>query len=77
MDPGDRLLLYTDGVTEAMDAGNRDEFGSERLAEVFLREATGGTGPQPLLVAVQSAVGAFTAGARQHDDITLVVIERE
>lgn len=76
MEPGDRLLLYTDGVTEAMEAKSRDEFGGDRLADVFRREATGGATPQPLLASVQAAVTSFTKGARQHDDITLVVIER-
>ena len=33
--------------------------------------------PQPLLTAVQEALAAFTKGARQHDDVTLVVVERE
>ena len=77
MEPGDRLLLYTDGVTEALDAAGRHEFGGARLAGVFEREAAAGAAPQPLLGAVQAAVAAFSAGARQHDDITLVVIERE
>lgn len=76
MEAGDRLLLYTDGVTEAVEAKSRDEFGGDRLAAIFRREATDGTGPQPLLASVQRAVAAFTKGARQHDDVTLVVIER-
>jgi sigma-B regulation protein RsbU (phosphoserine phosphatase) len=76
MEVGDRLLLYTDGVTEAVGGKTRDEFGEARLAEVFGRESTAGASPQPLLTSVQKAVTTFTKGARQHDDITLVVIER-
>jgi len=76
MEPGDRLLLYTDGVTEALEAKSRDEFGEERLTGVFRSQAAAGAGPLPLLTAVQGALAAFTKGARQHDDITLVVIER-
>ena len=77
MEPGDRLLLYTDGVTEAMEARSRDEFGGDRLAEVFRAEAAAEVAPQDLLDSVQGALRAFTKGARQHDDITLVVIERQ
>ena len=76
MQPGDRLLLYTDGVTEAVEPKSRDEFGGERLADVFRREAAVGAAPQPLIASVQDAVNAFTRGARHHDDVTLVVIER-
>ncbi len=77
MEAGDRLLLYTDGVTEAVEARSRDEFGGDRLAEIFHREASAGAAPQPLLASVQHAVATFAKGARQHDDVTLVVIERQ
>jgi len=76
MHAGDRLLLYTDGVTEAVEPKSRDEFGGDRLAEVFRRGAAGGAAPQPLITSVQDAVNTFTRGARHHDDVTLVVIER-
>ncbi|MFN0127188.1 MAG: PP2C family protein-serine/threonine phosphatase [Verrucomicrobiales bacterium] len=76
MEPGDRLLLYTDGVTEALESKSRDEFGSARLTDVFKIQSQAGVTPQSLLASVQSAVASFTKGARQHDDITLVVIER-
>ncbi len=72
--PGDTLLLYTDGVTEAMDA--RDQlFGSERLEEA-LRGAAGATSAEDPLEAVRQAVARFTAGAEQSDDITLVSLRR-
>jgi len=74
---GDRLLLYTDGVTEAVDAKGRDEFGNDRLADFFCRDAAAGTAPQPLLASIQHALSDFTKGARQHDDVTLVAIERQ
>ncbi|MBL4843925.1 MAG: SpoIIE family protein phosphatase [Planctomycetes bacterium] len=70
---GDALLLYTDGVTEAMD-GNREQFGMERLvasAERHLR--------QPPEVAAHSVLGdvlRFQKGA-QRDDVTLVLVSRE
>lgn len=76
LDPGDRLLFYTDGVTEAMDPKGLDEFGAARLATAF-REAALRRLPAPELIeAIRSQVAAFSNGARQHDDITLLVLER-
>jgi sigma-B regulation protein RsbU (phosphoserine phosphatase) len=77
MEAGDRLLLYTDGVTEALEASSRDEFGEDRLAAVFRDQAAVGASASTVLSAVQEALASFTKGARQHDDITLVVIERQ
>ena len=77
MESGDRLLLYTDGVTEALEASSRDEFGEDRLAAVFRDQAAAGAAASTVLSAVQEALASFTKGARQHDDITLVVIERQ
>jgi sigma-B regulation protein RsbU (phosphoserine phosphatase) len=77
MESGDRLLLYTDGVTEALEASSRDEFGEDRLTAVFRDQAAAGAAASTVLSAVQEALASFTKGARQHDDITLVVIERQ
>ena len=67
--PGDVLVIYTDGVTEANDAvGN--EFGEERFREVVQRNMW--RGPVDLLVAIQEAVQKFAVG-EQFDDLTLVV----
>ena len=71
--PGDTLVLYTDGVTEAMDAAN-EEFGMERLQAVF----TGGA-PQSAEAAneaVFAAVREFVNGAPQSDDITCLTLRR-
>jgi serine phosphatase RsbU (regulator of sigma subunit) len=71
--PGDVLVLYSDGVTEANNA-NFDEFGEERFIEVLKRhrhEPAAG-----IVVAVTNALGEFAAGAPQADDITLVVAKR-
>ncbi len=71
--PGDTLVLYTDGVTEAMDAVN-EEFGMERLQAVF----TGGA-PQSAEAAneaVFAAVREFVSGAPQSDDITCLTLRR-
>ena len=63
--PGDRLFLYTDGVTEAMN-GSAELFGEPRL-EAVLRSA----GPKPA-EDVQQALHAFVNGAEQSDDITML-----
>lgn len=69
--PGDRLLLYTDGVTEAMDAG-QTLFSEERL----LNEVAGlaEAGPQRMVEHIMAAIQAHAAGAAQSDDITVLVL---
>lgn len=66
---GDRLLLVSDGVTEAVNAQNR-QFGRERLAELLhtVPVATDG-----LLRAVQSALSEHTRDTPLRDDVTIVV----
>jgi sigma-B regulation protein RsbU (phosphoserine phosphatase) len=68
--PGDELVIFTDGVSEAM---NRDleEWGETRLAETVRKSTT--LAAPGLIAAIMSAADAFAAGAPQHDDMTLVV----
>lgn len=73
LNPGDVLLLYTDGVTEAMN-GERELFGDERLAAVLRANAQ--RSPQEIINAVLAAVSDFAGGQSQADDITMVVIKR-
>jgi sigma-B regulation protein RsbU (phosphoserine phosphatase) len=73
LESGDCLLLFTDGVKEAVD-GREEEFGTERLCEVFRRHAALGAGE--VVVAVQRELKDFTGESPQMDDITLVVIEK-
>jgi serine phosphatase RsbU (regulator of sigma subunit) len=70
---GDALVLYTDGVTEAMNA-EREQFGEERLLAALghLRDGYSARGVVDKLVA---EIAAFSGGASQHDDITVVVIK--
>jgi phosphoserine phosphatase RsbU/P len=68
--PGDKLALYTDGVTEAADAAGA-EFGTERLM-VALR-SDGVSSLQELHSHVLSDVRAYTSG-KLADDATLVLI---
>jgi sigma-B regulation protein RsbU (phosphoserine phosphatase) len=71
--PGDALLLFSDGVTDAQNAEG-DEFGEPRLHDV-LREVAG----QPAATIIErvfDAVEAFAAGHPQFDDMTILVLRR-
>ena len=69
---GDKIVIYSDGVTEAQNLEKRF-FGKRRLREVV--EAHAGHSCAAIHDAIQEAVAAFTEGAAQSDDITLVVLE--
>jgi sigma-B regulation protein RsbU (phosphoserine phosphatase) len=69
--PGDTLLIYTDGVVEAVnDRG--DEYGLDRLRALAHDTAGSSAGLQQRLFA---SIEAFTGRAPQHDDITTMVIQ--
>lgn len=70
--PGDKLLVYSDGVTEAQNEAG-EFFGKKRLRDVLASHA--GQGAAGLHDAVQEAVAKFTAGAPQSDDVTVLVLE--
>ena len=70
--PGDKIVIYTDGVTEAQNAAG-EFFGKKRLREIVTAHAAASC--QSLHDAIQQAVTEFTEGAPQSDDITLVVLE--
>jgi sigma-B regulation protein RsbU (phosphoserine phosphatase) len=69
--PGESLFLYTDGLTEAMDATGA-LFSPERLEQGLRRLQ--GSGPRQLLRHVMDEVSAFSAGTEQADDITALVL---
>jgi sigma-B regulation protein RsbU (phosphoserine phosphatase) len=71
MEPGDALLLYSDGVSEAMDLGGQD-YGEGRLQEAWQRHGT--LPPAEFIAKVMAEIEEFRAGAPQSDDITLVVL---
>ena len=70
--PGDKVVIYTDGVTEAQNAAG-GFFGKKRLREIVTAHAAEPC--QAVHDAIQQAVTEFTEGAPQSDDITLVVLE--
>jgi sigma-B regulation protein RsbU (phosphoserine phosphatase) len=72
--PGDALLVYTDGVTEAQASGG-EFFGDERLHELARENA--GCSAQEIQDAVLVAVHGFVGEAPRSDDVTLLVLARE
>ena len=74
LQPGDALVLYTDGVTESFDLNER-EFGEGGLQKAI--HAAGPVAAAPLVAAINQAVHDFVCGAPQHDDYTLLAIARD
>ena len=69
LNPGDAVLQYTDGVTEATDA--QDElFGEKRLVEALNRASS--AQPDELLLCIHEEISAFVGDAPQFDDITML-----
>jgi phosphoserine phosphatase RsbU/P len=74
LEPGDTLVLYTDGVTEAMNR-QKDFFTEARLLNVL--SGTNRTSARGVVEKTMSAVHQFAAGANPADDITLLVLRTE
>jgi serine phosphatase RsbU (regulator of sigma subunit) len=74
IEPTDRLLLFTDGFSEAFNKKN-EEYGEKRLTESFLRVRT-----LPPSVAVERLIAdvvSFCGSVQPSDDMTLMLVERE
>jgi serine phosphatase RsbU (regulator of sigma subunit) len=71
--PGDVLVFYTDGVTEAIDA-NHQLFGEDRLRAAVKANPEGSA--QEVLEAIVQAVNTFTGNSPPSDDLTLFVVKR-
>ena len=69
---GDILVVYTDGITEAMDA-QEEIFGEERLV-ALVRDNRHLTA-EALVQHIYQAVRDFAQGMEQHDDITLLILK--
>ena len=74
LEKGDTLLMFTDGVNEAMNP-QFEEYGDERLEKMLERVAQGSS--QQIIDAVKDDVKAFVGDAEQSDDITLLAIKRK
>lgn len=70
---GDLLLLYTDGVTEAANAGDQ-LFGEARMLDIVQAHQPGQPSQTSLTQAVLQQIRVFEAGAAQADDITCVSV---
>jgi sigma-B regulation protein RsbU (phosphoserine phosphatase) len=71
--PGDSVLLYTDGVTDATGEGLQP-FGMDRLRRVILDHQ-----PAPvagMVAALERSIRDFTGGATQYDDIAILAVKR-
>ena len=72
LEPGDLLLLYTDGISEAM-THDDEEWGEERMIEAA-RKVRNRTADE-VLRAIFDDADKFTAGAPQHDDMTMLILK--
>ena len=70
--PGTRLLAYTDGMTEVFHGS--DEFGEQRLLEVFLEARD--LGPDQVLSSIWNHLHSFSGDGPQSDDMTALVLTR-
>jgi phosphoserine phosphatase RsbU/P len=71
---GDVIVLYTDGITEAMNATS-DLFGDSRLSQIV--EEHGHLNSAELRERILREIEAFVGGADQHDDMTMVLLKVE
>lgn len=72
LSPGDRLFLYTDGVTEAMDKDGQ-LYGEERLTNYLTAHVS--DAERDLLHGLRTDMDGFTDGAVQSDDVTMLVLD--
>ena len=70
--PGDKLFIYTDGITEATNAEMK-MFGNERLLTALNQSED--TSVKGLITNVRSAIGDFVKDAEQFDDLTMLCLE--
>lgn len=69
--PGDLLIAFTDGISEAMNPAD-EEWGEERFEAAV--ESFAGAKARDILEYLMRSADEFAAGAKQHDDMTLVVM---
>lgn len=73
LEPGDMLVLYSDGITEAIDS-NEEQFGEQRLTDLVV--ARRGESAADIVAAVVQAVDEWCPSEVADDDITLIVARR-
>ena len=75
LNPGDRLLLYTDGASETFNASG-ELYGGERLLN-YCREASLSLSSRKLLSGLLMDLNLFSGTELSHDDVTLVAVQRQ
>ena len=77
LSPGDALLLYTDGLTEAKDQ-NRKNFGRERVCDLLNAcIADAGMTPEKIVQSLSQASHSYSGQAPQSDDLTMLLVKYE
>ncbi len=71
LNPGDHLVLFTDGVLEALNKAG-EEFGEARMTELLRRNAR--SSAARILRCLREELAAFSANTPQHDDITMMIL---
>ena len=74
LEHGDTLVMYTDGVTEALNPAKK-EFGTTRLDHILRGMA--GKSCQQIVESVRAGITDFVGEAEQSDDITMLVVKRK
>jgi sigma-B regulation protein RsbU (phosphoserine phosphatase) len=74
LEPGDFVVQFTDGVSEAFEPSGEEQFGCERLEQVILASAPAGAAS--VLGAIRNEIEAWVGDGPQFDDETLVVVAR-
>ena len=72
LNPGDVLMVYTDGVPEASDP-DQQFYGTDRLLRAL--NSAGGQTPEELIRTIRQDMDTFTSGAEQFDDITMLCVK--
>ena len=74
INPGDRLLIYSDGISEAMNE-RMEDFGDEKLREIVQRYSGDSSGA--LIEKLIAAVNLHFGDVPQHDDMTMILLLRK
>ncbi|RKY90592.1 MAG: hypothetical protein DRQ13_12420 [Ignavibacteriae bacterium] len=74
MEPGDLLIIFSDGITDAMNSENQ-EFGEKKLKDIISDYKS--ADPELIIDKIISATRAHTGDIPQFDDMTLLIIKRE
>ena len=72
LEPGAKLFVYTDGVSEAVDR-NLNQFSTDRILEAL--RSNEDRSPREILEAVNKAVHEFAGNTQQYDDLTMMCVE--